>query len=198
MSGCPSTNLLKSTCCVISFDLENQIRTLLVGEIQRNCDFTLLAYDDMMKCLDSLEPGDKKTLDRFWLGVESFLISVANISKILWPPSGSTTEVYWRRAALRIHLSVDDTSPIKSKEFRNHFEHYDTRIERWAKGYFNKKIVDSNIGPIDSVIIGANDTLCYMRNFDPYKFTLHLGGEEYDINQVMTTVKELLAKTKAH
>jgi hypothetical protein len=167
-----------------------------VGEIQRNCDFALLAYNDMVRCLDSMKPGDKKILDRFWLRVESLLISVANISKILWPSPGSSTEVYSRRAALRTHLSVDDTSPIKSKTFRNHFEHYDTRIEEWAKEYFNKIIIDSNIGPIDSVIISVNGTLYYMRNFDPHKFTLHIRGEEYDINKVMTAVKELLAKTK--
>ena len=78
--------------------------TLLIGEIQRNCDFVLLAHKDMVRCLESMKLGDKEAIDRFWLSVESFLITVANISKILWlwpsPPCGFelSTEVSSRRA----------------------------------------------------------------------------------------------------
>jgi hypothetical protein len=170
---------------------------MLVGEIQRNCDFALLAHKDMIKYLQSMKQDDKEALDRFWSSVQSFLITVANISKILWPSSGLSTEVSSRREALRGLLSVDDSSPIRSKTFRNHFEHYDTRIEDWAKEYENKTIIDSNIGPVDSVIIGVNNAVSIMRNFDPYKFIVRLRDQEYDINRVVTAVQNLLNKTKA-
>ena len=62
--------------------MDNQIRTLFIGEIQRNCDFALVAYGDMMRYA---QPTDKETFDRFWLSVEMFLITVSNIAKILWP-----------------------------------------------------------------------------------------------------------------
>jgi hypothetical protein len=44
--------------------LGKEIRTLFMGEIQRNCDFALVAYGDMTKYI---QPTDKETLDRFWL-----------------------------------------------------------------------------------------------------------------------------------
>jgi hypothetical protein len=179
--------------------LENQIRTLLIGEIQRNCDLALLAHKDILKYLDSMKPGDKETLDRFWLSIESFLISVANISKILWPspPIGSElpTEVSSRREALRGLLSIDDLSPLKQKKFRNHFEHYDFRIEKYAKDYEDTTIVDSNIGPISSVVSGVNNVV--MRDFDTDKFVLRFRDEEYSINQVVTAVHDLLNKAKS-
>jgi hypothetical protein len=145
----------------------------------------------MIKYLQSMKQDDKEALDRFWSSVESFLITVANISKILWPSSGLSTEVSSRREALRGLLSVNDSSPIRSKTFRNHFEHYDTRIEDWAKQYENKTIIDSNIGPVDSVIIGVNHAVSIMRNFDPYKFIVRLRDQEYDINRVVTAVQDL-------
>lgn len=171
----------------------------MIGEIQRNCDLALLAHKDILKFLDSIKPDDKETLDRFWLSTESFLITVANISKILWPspPIGSELppEVSSRREALRELLSVDDSSPLKQKKFRNHFEHYDFRIEKYAKDYEDITIVDSNIGPIDSVVSGANNVV--MRNFDTDKFVLRFRDEEYSINQVVTAVRDLLDKTKS-
>jgi hypothetical protein len=171
----------------------------LIGEIKRNCDLALLAHKDILKYLGSMKPGDKETLDRFWLSVESFLITVANTSKILWPspPIGSDlpTEVSSRRESLRGLLSVDDSSPLKHKKFRNHFEHYDFRIEKYAKDYENLTIIDSNIGPIDSVFSGANNVI--MRHFDTDKFVLRFRDEEYSINQIVTAVNDLLEKTKS-
>jgi hypothetical protein len=56
-------------------------------------------------------------------------------------------------------------------------------------------IVDSNIGPIDSVVSGANNVV--MRHFDTDKFVLRFRDEEYSINQVVTVVRDLLDKTKS-
>jgi hypothetical protein len=174
---------------VVFPDLDNRIRILLIGEIRRNCDFALLAHKDMVMVLSKLKSNDKDLLDRFWLAVESFLMSVANISKILWP---SAPELSNRRKDLRVYLSIDDNSPLRSRTFRNHCEHYDERIEEWAKDYGDKIIIDSNIGSIQQVIIGLNkNNLFYIRNFDPYKFVLTVRGQEYEFNHVLTAIKNL-------
>ena len=136
-----------------------------------------MAYDDMVKYSHSMKAGDNKTLNRFWISVESFLVASANISKILWPsrPDKCSNckfqpqlphDVSTRRENLRTLLSLDDSSPIKSRRFRNHFEHYDNRIEEWTKEYENKIIIDSNIGPVDLVLIGEERRTFFMRNFD--------------------------------
>ena len=91
-----------------------------------------------------MQPTDKKTLDRFWLSVESFLIAVANISNILWPSHPSkcnkcnfqpelSPEISARRQDLLTVLDINNSSPINSRKFRNYLEHYDFRMEELAK-----------------------------------------------------------------
>lgn len=102
---------------------------LFLGEIQRQCNFALIAYEAMITYVKEMRQGDNKELDRFWYSVQSFLVAVANISKILWPSgfcgSERSPELEARGAKLRTLLSADELSILKSREFRNHFEHYD-------------------------------------------------------------------------
>jgi hypothetical protein len=110
---------------------------LFLGEIHRQCNFALIAYEAMKTSILIMEQGDNKELDHFWYSVQSFLVAVANISKILWPtaPCGLVVppDLGARRDNLRTLLSIDESSILKSRTFRNHFEHYDFRIEEWAK-----------------------------------------------------------------
>jgi hypothetical protein len=80
-------------------------------------------------------------------------VAVVNISKILCPsaPCNSTLskEADTRGKSLRNYLAVDDTSPLRSRKFRNYFEHYDFRIEQWAAKSKDRMIIQSNIAPID-------------------------------------------------
>ena len=184
--------------------MENQIRTLFIGEIQRNCDFALVAYGDMTKYM---QPTDKETLDRFWLSAESFLIAVANISKILWPSRPNKCnkcnfqpdlppEVSTRRLELRTILDVDNSSPINSRKFRNYFEHYDFQIEEWAKKSNKQVIFDSNIGTIGPIIRNLSNSISIRRNFNSSDMILYFVDESYNVNQVLKAVQDLLNKTK--
>jgi hypothetical protein len=40
---------------------------------------------------------------------------------------------------------MDESSVLKSKEFRIHIEHYDSRIKEWAIEIIDLAIVDSNV-----------------------------------------------------
>jgi hypothetical protein len=59
-------------------------------------------------------------------------------------------------------------------------------------------ILDSSIGSEENIIGNSNysKSLTYLRNFDPHRFVLSFGEEEYDINQVVNAVQEILGKTK--
>jgi hypothetical protein len=178
---------------------------LLVGEIRRNCDFAVLAYGDIAKYV---KPTNNDELNRFWLSAESFLVAVANISKILWPMPPTKCkkcnfqpeikpELSSRREALRTLLAVDDLSPIKSRRFRNHFEHYDFEIEEWASKPGRQCVFDSNIGAIESIIRNPSHSISYRRNFDSSNFILYFGDEEYNLNQVIKAVKDLKDKARS-
>jgi hypothetical protein len=156
---------------------------LFLGEIQRQCNFAIIAYEAMKTSVKKMKSGDNKELDLFWYSVQSFLVAVANISKILWPsaPCGSelSPEVEARGTALRELLAVDDSSALKRREFRNYFEHYDFRIEEWAKKTTDLTIVDSNVVP--SYVIAGYNTISKMRNFDPDKYELMFRDRSYQL-----------------
>jgi hypothetical protein len=186
--------------------LEDVIITLFLGEIRRNCEFALTAYEDILKYSQSIKPGDYKTLNRLWLSLELFLIAFANVSKILWPSKCNRCskckflpelpqDMLARRQKLKTILSIEESSPLAFRTFRNYFEHYDSELERWVKKSESKIIVDSNIGPIESIDLNPNNPRAYMRNFDQYKCILHFRGKEFDIKQAALIVRDLLNKT---
>jgi hypothetical protein len=153
----------------------------------------------MKTSVTMMKPGDNKELDQFWYSVQSFLVAVANISKILWPsaPCNSSLppEVDARRVTLRRLLSIDETSVLKPREFRNHFEHYDFRIEEWAKKTTDFTIVDSNVVP--SYIIAGYSKNPRMRNFDPDTFVLTFKNRSYQFLAVVDAVRKLLERARS-
>lgn len=161
-------------------------------ELNRQCSFGLIAASDMEKTLPKRPPvlEDTQTMmERFWYSVQGFLIAAGNVSKILWPPDKKYEA---RGQQLRASLSIDDSSPIAPRTFRNHFEHFDERLEDWAsssRGVF----VDSNIG---SPRIGGVDPRDFLRNFDPSSFSLTFRGDRYSLRPIVEVMKNLRTKTE--
>jgi hypothetical protein len=166
------------------------VQIVFVGEIQRQCKFALIAYDIMHKSLQLMVIDKEKELDSFWYSVQFFF---------LWPsaPCGSVLDpdVISSRNALRKLLSVDNYSILNSRSFRNHFEHFDSRIEEWVKKTKDWMIIDSNVVP--SYLIAGYDPISRMRNFDPATYELTFRDHKYQFRLVIEAIQELFEKTKA-
>jgi hypothetical protein len=186
--------------------LEKHIWALFRGEIQKNCDFALLAYGDMMKHSQLEEQNEKDRSNRIWLSIELFLIAVANISKILWPSRPPkcpeceyqpelSRQVFSRAKDLRIILSVREPSPLEKRSFRNFFEHYDFELDDWASESNKQLVYDSNVGPIELIIKSSNKPLI-IRHFDQYKSMIYYRGRQYHVKPVVEALKELKAKAE--
>ena len=177
------------------------IKDLLTGEIYRQCIFGTLAYDEMMKSLESIKESETDQLDRFWYSVQTFLAAVSNISKLLWPfaPFGSelSPETSTRREALRGYLGIEDSSPLKPKKLRSYFEQFDSELEEWASRSKDRMIIDSNVGPIQTSPGAASSPIAYMRNFDPVRFTLVFRDEEYQIREIAKAINELAQRIQS-
>jgi hypothetical protein len=96
--------------------------------------------------------------DRLWFAVHGFLSAAANVSKILWPTvaearlnskradvSGPERARKARGDELREILLVSEDSPLRSRDFRNHFEHFDERLEDWALSPRHNLWADENV-----------------------------------------------------
>jgi hypothetical protein len=143
--------------------------------------------------------------DRFWYSVQSLLMAAANVSKLLWP-------VYWkgekllpdRGEELRKSLGIGDKhSPLSDRTLRNHFEHYDARLEHWAATSEERNMHDlgvTSFGSVsasaDSAQAGSGDPGDQMRSFNADSNTIMFRGEVFRLQPIIDALEEVRSKAK--
>jgi len=152
-------------------------------EIERQCKFVIVATDGIKFGLSN---GNS---DIVWYSIQNILVAVGNISKIFWP----SNQKYLKRGdELRKSLDIEDNSSIQPRNFRNHFEHFDERLEKWATSSKRHNFVDSNIGPSNMIDgVNAED---YLRNFDNTTWTLNFRGDKYELKPIIKYIYDLYMK----
>ena len=100
----------------------------------------------------------------------------ANISKILWPGKN-----HLRGKRLRETLKVEEGNILSNRKFRNHFEHYDERIEERFKNQPNGVFVDLAMNPSLRGGFAGNDN----RGYNSFDNSLLFRGERLDLNEVI-------------
>jgi hypothetical protein len=150
------------------------------------------------------------SFDRYlcWSLVQTILVSLANISKILWPTydkdKAEKSEEYSLRAKqyslrgtyLRQLLLIDKRSPLNSRILRNYCEHYDERLHDWAEKSKNLVLTHRNILSERSMNV-SNDDLsnptANMGTLEPTAFILTFWNDSIEIPALMKSIEELLA-----
>jgi hypothetical protein len=123
-----------------------------------------------------------------WSSIQSILVAAGNVSKILWPQK----EYEARGKRLRELLKVEDNNMLSDRSLRNHFEHYDERIEKWFKGKSSAVYSDLAIDPLKSM--RRNFPANHHRAYDPLTQTLTFRGESFDLAAVLKELKEIRIK----
>jgi hypothetical protein len=163
--------------------MDKNVMRIFHREVERQCRFAIIAAQDLQISLQAVN------MDRIWYSIQSFLIAAGNISKLLWPPKPQISN---RAAELKQSLCVDDSSPLEPRTFRNHFEHFDERLEEWATSSQRRNLVDSNVGPTG--MISGIDPDDYLRNFDPTKKTVTFRGDKYQLQPMIDAIINLHKK----
>jgi len=137
---------------------------------------------------DRLNPTDRIEV---WSAIQLILIAAANVSKILWPP-----EKYKVRGEhLRKLLKIDDFNILFNRDFRNHFEHYDERMEAWFSEQPSAVYTDLVIDPLTS-IWGDDPKLSTNKNrvYNPVTMFLTFRGESIDLAAILKALEDILSK----
>lgn len=158
-----------------------QCNYILIAAKQLNKQITNRTYDDV-----------------FWRELQNFVVSAANISKLLWGQRGRCAK---EREALRDSIGVDDSSPLRPTIMRNHFEHIDERLDRWLAESDSQNIADRSIGP-RTMYAGLKEIEIF-RMYDPSTRTASFWGDTYNLIEIVAEVNRihplLLSETaKAH
>lgn len=124
-----------------------------------------------------------------WGSIQSILVATGNVSKLLWPTVGRHKK---RGEELRQILKIENNNLISARAFRNHFEHYDSRIEEWYDGQgsyidlaMNPDLFEKSLERID-------------RGYNSFNNTLIFRGEILNLDEVLSIIKEILNICKQH
>ena len=153
---------------------------IFVREVERQAAFGVMASQDLAGALPT------GNMDRLWYSTQALLIAAGNVSKLLWPVRPLSGE---RGQQLREVLGVPEESPLRPRAFRNHFEHYDERLEDWMMSSERHNIVDSSVLPPGA--IQGIDPGDFLRNLDPTSMKLTFRGDSYDLGSLVGTIRDL-------
>ena len=156
--------------------------TVFIGEIVLQSKIAELAAKRLSVIKDNFDQIG------VWSSIQSILVAAGNVSKILWP----STEYTERGEKLRELLKVDDSNILSDRSLRNHFEHYDERIEDWFKKQSSAVYSDLAVDPFKS--IWGNVPTNQHRAYDPLTQTLTFRGESFDLAAVLKELKEIRIK----
>jgi hypothetical protein len=102
-----------------------------------------------------------------WYSAQAMMTAVANVDKTLWLNRGGSEKA---REPVRRVLGVDDDSASmeQARDIRNYFDHYDKKINEWAKSSEGLKL--SGIG--GPLKISGHSDKAQWQSYDPATDTL--------------------------
>lgn len=157
-------------------------------EVERQCRFGLLAAHNLRKAVDRLDD------DRAWYSIQALLIASANVSKLLWP-SGRHNKgrppIPERGEELRATLPVSDPSPLEPRNLRNHFEHFDERLESWATSGEQPIFVDSIVSPLRVKKPGGSGEPLHLRHYDNRDHVVYFGDDSHELIPLVEELERL-------
>ncbi len=174
--------------------MDEDIEKVYLRELIQQCQYAIDAVDQMNECLKNKNPGE------FFREAGDFLQHSSAVSRILWPP-GNTNRTKKKRAKqrgahLKAKLAIADGHTLQTRGLRDHFEHFDERLDEWAETSVHKNIADNMIGPRNALgNIFKDDEI--MRMYDPAKKEIVFRGEAFNVQTLVDGVKDVQTKANS-
>src|SRR5687768_8347526 len=107
--------------------MDRRLTLMFLRQAWYQCEYALYAAHDI-----NTTQGDAM---RTFYAIERLLTAVANVSKIFWPSRSRSDPRPLRkqeRQELRDLVGLTKRSLLRPRAMRDHFEHFDARIEEWG------------------------------------------------------------------
>ncbi len=173
--------------------MDSHTKNIFLEKIVEECDNCLSAADKMNKFLVSQVAEDQST---FFKNMKDFLIHTAAISKMFWPAKNSPKKTRGRCKSLLKIIGLDEKHILKDRKFRNHFEHYDERLDKWDKTSTNHTFIRDYIGPRSSIGGTAVEDTDIFSLFDPETNLFYFRGDTVNIQEMITSIIQIKERAK--
>ena len=157
---------------------------VFIGEIVQQTKIANRAAEHLKAATDPFDALE------VWCSIQSILVAAGIVSRSLWPSKKFSS----RGVRLRTLLGVDEGNLLSKRKFRDHFEHYDERIEVWFEKNRSAVYTDSSIDPFDS-IWGPNPVNRH-RAYNPETQVLTFRGESLDLAALLNVLEEIQQKCR--
>jgi hypothetical protein len=172
---------------MVGMGMELMLLRQFEQQVLNQCEFVLMAANEINAALKA------RHLKRVFFGLQNLLTAAANISKALWGQAGRFA---LERKDLRDSIGVADDSPLRRVTMRNHFEHFDERLDKWWRESGERHVmIDFCVMPKSAVQI--MDPLTWFRVFDPVSANVYFWSEEFNIQELITEVQKILPRLQA-
>ena len=173
--------------------MDSFIEGVFLEELRARCSACFVAVKELNSAL-SEQPSERD----LFRPANELICQAAMISKLLWPPghrdASSAERARLRGEHLRKIIGVDNDHPVKSRKLRDHFEHYDERLDAWAESSRNHNIIKRFVGPRGAIAgdaIGDGDII---EHYDPSTKILSFRGESFDIQSLVDGIISVQSK----
>ncbi len=139
-----------------------------------------------------VDPGNFDQIE-VWCSIQSILVATGNVSKILWPISKKSQE---RGEKLRELLCIDENNIIADRNLRNHFEHYDERIEGLFESQSSVSYIDLAFNPFKPE--KWENPKYYQRAYNQVDRILTFRNETLDLNEILGTLERIKIKCSVY
>jgi hypothetical protein len=160
--------------------LDRYALVAFAAEARRQAAYAELAATDIQNALD------QQDADRLWSSIHALLVAIGNVSKLLWPSEKAPGQRP-RGLIMRAVLNVPEDSPLKAREFRDIWEHYDRYLDRWARLKRDEPPSSEFIGPTGRFPQSER----FMRLFGPDTWTVELDGKVYHLRPALDALSRL-------
>lgn len=146
-----------------------------VGEIVRQADLFDFGVGVIETVLSSASDNRRDEAVTLSAGITVCLAAAAFASKLLWP-IGSDEWSSERGRMLRERLTVTGSSSLKSRSVRDSLEHFDERLDQFARepsnvfGAFHWMVMSAQHG------LGESNVMPILRYIDPKSLVVRLPG----------------------
>ena len=164
--------------------MEQSLLRVFQRQIKLQCEFIQISEGKLYEALKSRQSSE--CIKLVFLEIQNILTATANISKCLWGSGKRKDKISLRRVELQKSLVIDKNSSLYDVEMRNHFDHFDDRIDTWWKNSECHNSADLLIGSSDMIRgIAPNDEF---RGFDPNTGELRFNGKKFNLYKVLKEV----------
>lgn len=125
----------------------------------------------------------------------------AAVSRIFWPPGGrnkqNSKRAHRRGQVLRDMLQLLSGHAVQNRALRDHFEHFDERLDDWAENSRNRNIIHHLFGPRSAVSGDAIQDSDIIHHFDPATKIFAFRGEHYNIQELAAGIDDIYKRAVA-